>query len=115
MRTSSLNTMKFILTIMAVVSADLIGYNRNVNNNYQHKSIQLKEKNLEQLSKHGLGEEGHYRATVAMFMLQQGHVKDAAKLLNQLNMPINNKRASNKNRQMRRQYNRFHQRSVMKK
>lgn len=107
--------MKFILTILAVVSADLIGYNRSVNNNFQHQSIQLKDKTQEQVNNYRLGEEGHYRATVAMFLLQQGNVQDAANLLKQINMPVINKQTSDKNRQMRRQYNRFHQRRIMKK
>ena len=101
-----------LILIVSTVSADLIGYNRNVNNNYLLKTrrVQEQRKNLDQLKNYRLGQEGHYRASLALYMIQKGQANSAKKILNDVRRTGPVKSKDQKSRRMA--YNRFMRRRV---
>ena len=98
-----------------MVSADLIGYNRGVNNNFQHKSMQLKRQNLDRLGEYRLGAEGHYRTTMIMYLLQNKNVRGARQLLGSLSDKVKKTNGPKRTaRTMRSAYNKFHRMRMTK-
>ena len=97
--------MNLILTLVAIFSlanGDLLGYNRGVNNNYQHHKI----RSGSAISKNA---EKDYRTQLISFMLEQGNTNTAMALLKQLKS--NNARVNNsdgKQRRRRRTHKRRH-------
>ena len=85
--------MKVLLIIMFFANADLIGYNRRVNQNYQHIKTVLHSAVSE-------SSQPNYQSQLIKFMIQQGNTDLAAALFKQLN--ANNVKANNSNGKQKR-------------
>ena len=71
--------------------------------------MQLKRQNLDRLGEYRLGDEGHYRTTMIMYLLQKKNVRGARQLLDSFSDKIKKKGGGKRAAgAMRSAYNKFH-------
>ena len=95
----------FLVVLMHLVEADLLGYNRGVNTSYQHVKTVMKSA-ISQSNEHDYG------AQLISFMLKQGNADMATALFKQLSANKRTKSKANNaiTKQKRRRHNRYYRR-----